>query len=130
MEKGKILLTSTVIITLIICIIISLDFQNETDKELEKRIKSAMEMAWENPDIFNQIDDHLKSKGYNIARGSSLEFTRKDGLNMLIEIPKNDEKLIESKEEIKKIVSKIIKLKDFEKFGTSVKVVVIDSNNY
>lgn len=132
MNKRKIVLIFTLILTIIIGMTVSLVFQNETDQELEQRIRSAMEMARKNPDIFNQIDNQLKANGYNIVRGSGLEFTRKDGLNILIEIPmgKNIKNLEVSKREIKKIVSKIIKSSIFDNFGISVKVVVVNTNDY
>lgn len=112
MTKGKISIIFTVIITLGIGIIIILDLQKETDQELEQRIRSAMEMARKNPDIFNNIDNQLRANGHNIIRGSSLEFRRKDGLNILIEIPKgkSGKDSNKSKKEIKEIVSEILKL--------------------
>ncbi|HHW36573.1 MAG TPA: hypothetical protein GXX18_04795 [Bacillales bacterium] len=132
MTKGKISIIFTVIIPLVIGIIIISDLQRETNQELEQRIRSAMEMARKNPDIFNNIDNQLRANGHNIIRGSSLEFTRKDGLNILIEIPKGkgEENANKSKKEIKEIVSEILKLNNFDKFNISVKVVAINANNY
>lgn len=122
--KRKSIIVLLIAIPLIIGAIVILNFNHETEQELQERVRLAMEKVKENPAVLNQIDNQLKSKGYKIAEGASLEFNRDDDLAVLIKISQkeNDENYYETEKEIKNIVNKILKNSNLADLNLSVRV--------
>lgn len=102
-----------------------MNFNNETEQELQERVRVAMERVMESPDVLNQIDHQLKSKGYKIAQGASIEYNRDDDLAVLIKLSQeSDESLSETKKEVMQIVNEVLTTSDIADLNLSVRVEV------
>lgn len=123
--KRKIIIGLLITISLFIGTIVSMNFNNETEQELQERVRVAMERVMESPDVLNQIDHQLKSKGYKIAQGASIEYNRDDDLAVLIKLSQeSDESLSETKKEVMQIVNEVLTTSDIADLNLSVRVEV------